>query len=68
MNMEKVSFPSSARLSLTIKSVKLMQASGPGGWMVMVVPLVKSESENFRVSYMTVVLWFCVCQTFSLGR
>ena len=45
MNMEKASFPSSARLSLTIKSVKLMQASGPGGWMVMVVPLVKSESE-----------------------
>ena len=36
--------------------------------MVMVVPLVKSESENFRVSYMNVVVWICVCQTFSLGR
>ena len=51
MNMEKASFPSRPISSLTIRSVKLMQASDPGGWMVMVVPLVKSESMNFRGSY-----------------
>ena len=50
MNMEKASFPSSARLSFTTRSVKSMQAPVPGGGMVMVVPPVKSESVNSRLS------------------
>ena len=48
MNIEKASSPSSAKLSFTIRSVKSMQEAGPGGSMVMVVPLVKSESEVWK--------------------
>ena len=41
----KDSSPSNPISSFTIRSVKSMQETGPGGSMVMVVPLVKSESE-----------------------
>ena len=46
MKIVKLSFPSSATLSFTIRSVKSIQDTGPGGSMVMVVPSVKSESEK----------------------
>ena len=45
MNKVKDSSPSNPISSFTMMSVKSMQETGPGGSMVMVVPLVKSESE-----------------------
>ena len=46
IKMEKLSSPSSPGSSFTIRSVKSIQDTGPGGCMVMVVPSVKSESEK----------------------
>ena len=50
---ENASFPSSPRSSFTIRSVKSIQDTGPGGCMVMVIPAVKSESEKTSVLFYT---------------
>ena len=48
MKMVKASSPSRPILSLTIRSVKSIQVPDPGAGIVMVVPLVKSVSEEIR--------------------
>ena len=45
MNKVKDSSPSNPISSFTMMPVKSMQETGPGGSIVMVLPLVKSESE-----------------------
>ena len=50
MKMVNASSPSRPILSFTIRSVKSIQVPVPGAGIVMVVPLVKSVSEEIRSS------------------